>query len=145
VSFDVDQRALSYWDADADEWAVAPGCYGVLAGRSSRDIDQRAALAVGTASCGDAAARLPLPKRACASRRSILIHLRKVRRAQVRRVSVYLDGRRVRTLRGRRAAVRVKLTGRPKTTVRVRLVVRTARGRTVVVARRYRTCLRRAR
>src|SRR4029077_1286262 len=45
--FSIDTRALSYWDADAGDWAVAPGCYGVLVGRDSRDIVQRCTLAVG--------------------------------------------------------------------------------------------------
>jgi beta-glucosidase len=145
VNFTLDERALSYWDAAADDWAVTPGCYGVMAGRSSRDIDQEATLAVGGASCPGAAARLPLPSRGCASRRAVTIHLSGVRRAQVRRVTVYLDGRRQRTLRGRRTAVRVVLHGRPKSTVRVRLVVRTARGRAIVVTRRFRTCAARSR
>jgi beta-glucosidase len=145
ISFTVDQRALSYWDAEADNWAVVSGCYGVMAGRSSRDIDQRATLAVGGASCPGAAARLPAPKPSCTSRRAITIHLRGVRRAQVRRVTVLLNGKRQRTLRGRRDAVRVVLKGRPKSTVRVRILVRTARGRTVVVTRRYLTCAKRKR
>src|SRR3954447_2788253 len=74
VSFTLDQRELSYWDSDARDWAVAPGCYGVLAGRSSRDIDQRATVAVGSASCPGAAARIPAPRsRSCGSRRQITI------------------------------------------------------------------------
>jgi beta-glucosidase len=141
ASFSVDQRALSYWDSEARDWAVAPGCYGVMVGRSSRDIDQRATLAVGGASCPGAAARIPAPKsRTCASRRAIIIHLRHVKRSQVRRVTVALNGKRQRTLRGRRRTVRVVLKGRPKSTVRVRITIRTARGRTVVDTRRYRTC-----
>ena len=146
ITYTVDQRALSYWDADADEWVVAPGCYGVMVGRSSRDIDQRATLAVGNASCPGAAARIPAPRRAsrtCASRRSILIHLRHVRRAQVRRVTVAIAGHRARVLRGPRGTVRVVLRGRPKSTVRVRLVVRTATGRTLRDTRRYHTCVKR--
>ena len=125
---------------------MAPGCYGVMVGRSSRDIDQQATLAVGNASCPGAAARVPAPRRSartCASRRSILIHLRRVRRADVRRVTVAIAGRRARTLKGRRGAVRVVLRGHPRSTVRVRLVVRTATGRTVRITRRYHTCVKR--
>jgi beta-glucosidase len=38
VRFRVNKRALSYWDTAAGRWAVAPGCYGVSAGRSSRAL-----------------------------------------------------------------------------------------------------------
>src|SRR5439155_3348862 len=101
VTMRVDQRALSYWDVDSDDWQVAPGCYGVMVGRSSRDIVQRATLAVGGARCPGAAASIRTP-RACASRRSVLVHLRGVRRSQVRRVAVYVNGARQRVLRGPR-------------------------------------------
>ena len=62
VSFKIDRRALSYWDAAADTWAVAPGCYGVMVGRSSRDIRRKGTLAV--------RARCAQPPRRCLSRRS---------------------------------------------------------------------------
>jgi beta-glucosidase len=147
VSFRVDQRALSYWDTEAGDWAVAPGCYGVMAGHSSREIDQQATVAVGSATCKGAVARIPAPKvRSCASRRAITIHFfSKARRATVRRVTVSLNGKRSRTLRGRRSAVRVVLRGRPKSTVRVRIVIRRSRGKAVVVTRRYHTCVKRKR
>jgi beta-glucosidase len=59
VTFRIDRRALSYWDTPAHRWRVAPGCYGVMVGRSSRAIVRRATLAVGGASCPGAAARVP--------------------------------------------------------------------------------------
>jgi beta-glucosidase len=37
VWFELDQRAFSYWSA-AGTWDVAPGCYRVGAGSSSRDL-----------------------------------------------------------------------------------------------------------
>jgi len=38
VSLPVDARAISHWDPVSHAWAVQPGCHGVLAGSSSRDI-----------------------------------------------------------------------------------------------------------
>jgi beta-glucosidase len=59
VTFAIDRRALSYWDTAAGGWRVAPGCYRVMVGRSSRAILRRATLAVGGASCFRASARVP--------------------------------------------------------------------------------------
>ena len=58
IAFDIPTRALSYWDVRTGGWRVAPGCYGVFAGQSSRDLAQRATLAVGGARCGNGAVRL---------------------------------------------------------------------------------------
>jgi beta-glucosidase len=46
VRFRIDRRALSYWDVRSHGWRVAPGCYAILVGASSRDIRQRATLRV---------------------------------------------------------------------------------------------------
>ncbi len=61
VGFRLDERALSYWNEGARRWRVAPGCYRVEAGRSSRDIRARGVLAIAR-SC-------PAP-RECLARRS---------------------------------------------------------------------------
>jgi beta-glucosidase len=58
VSFPLDARALSYWDTGAGGWRVAPGCYGVMVGSSSRDLLLRTVLAVNGASCPGASARV---------------------------------------------------------------------------------------
>lgn len=50
-------RAFSYWDGGRRRWVVAPGCYGLWAGRSSRDLGPRTVLAVRGASCGRGAVR----------------------------------------------------------------------------------------
>ncbi len=44
VSFTLDQRAFSYWDAASDRWRVAAGTYPILVGSSSRDIRLRGAV-----------------------------------------------------------------------------------------------------
>jgi len=41
VRFGVDRRALSYWDTGAGGWRVAPGCYHVMVGSSSRNLPLR--------------------------------------------------------------------------------------------------------
>ena len=51
VTFDVDARALSYWRTSDESWQVAPGCYTVMVGRSSRDIVAQDTLAIGGAQC----------------------------------------------------------------------------------------------
>ena len=54
VSLGVESGALAYWSEAARGWRVAPGCYGVMVGHSSRDISLRATLPVGGARCGGA-------------------------------------------------------------------------------------------
>ncbi|MEX2195043.1 MAG: glycoside hydrolase family 3 C-terminal domain-containing protein [Thermoleophilaceae bacterium] len=38
VRFELSARDLSHWDAGEDRWALAPGCYVLSVGRSSRDL-----------------------------------------------------------------------------------------------------------
>ena len=79
--------------------------------------------------------------RACRSRRIFRIRLRHPERIASARI--YVNGRRVRTLRGNgraRIGARVDLRGLPRGRYTVRIVVRTKRGRTYVAKRRYRTC-----
>jgi beta-glucosidase len=61
VSFAIDTRALSYWDTQTNHWRVAPGCYAVKVGDSSRSLPLVAALAVDGASCHGARLRLSVP------------------------------------------------------------------------------------
>jgi beta-glucosidase len=51
VRFHLDSRAFSYWNTHRDRWRVAPGCYGVLVGASSRNIAARATIAMRGGSC----------------------------------------------------------------------------------------------
>jgi beta-glucosidase len=140
VTLSVDARALSFWDSSVHQWRVTPGCYGVMLGHSSRDIALHTVLAVGGVSCPGSAASVPSQQQLCVSHRAIRIHLTRITRARVTRVTVFLDGRRQRTLRGRRSSVVVNLAGRPAGPIHVRLRIRTARGRTFVVRRTYHTC-----
>jgi len=52
VTFAVSRRDLSYWNIGDNGWVVAPGCYRVMVGRSSRSIVRRARFAAGGGSCG---------------------------------------------------------------------------------------------
>jgi beta-glucosidase len=59
VTFPIDDRALSYWDVTSNSWRIAPGCYEVMVGRSSRDIELTGTMARNSAACGNAAVPIP--------------------------------------------------------------------------------------
>jgi beta-glucosidase len=52
VSFALDDRAFSYWDTPANAWRVAPGCYDVLAGDSSRQLPLSGRISRDSNACG---------------------------------------------------------------------------------------------
>ncbi|HET6831329.1 MAG TPA: glycoside hydrolase family 3 C-terminal domain-containing protein [Solirubrobacterales bacterium] len=52
VSFRLDRRAFSFWNSARDGWRVAPGCYRIELGSSSRDIVARESMALRGGSCG---------------------------------------------------------------------------------------------
>jgi len=133
VSFTVDDRALSYWDVNSDGWKIAPGCYNVLVGSSSRDITNQTVVSLDGASCAGGVLGV---KTLGVCKRSVLVHLRHVR-GRIRTVVTTVAGRRT-TFRGDREAVRVTIGGAAKITT-VRLVIKTTRG-TVRMKRRFHTC-----
>src|SRR5438067_910206 len=51
VHLELGVRAFAYWDTAANDWRVAPGCYQLLLGRSSRDIVATASLPLGGGTC----------------------------------------------------------------------------------------------
>ncbi|MBN1528635.1 MAG: glycoside hydrolase family 3 C-terminal domain-containing protein [Thermoleophilaceae bacterium] len=51
LSFVLNDRDFSYWDSDTHHWRVAPGCYRLMVGSSSRDIRLRTMLARRGAGC----------------------------------------------------------------------------------------------
>jgi len=69
VTFMLDRRAISYWSAASDRWEVAPGCYRIGVGASSRDLPLQDVIGLG-ARC--ARARTPRP---CTARRSLTVRL----------------------------------------------------------------------
>jgi beta-glucosidase len=51
VTFRIRTRDLTYWHEAARAWRVAPGCYRIMVGRSSRQIVRSARRALGGGSC----------------------------------------------------------------------------------------------
>ncbi|MCW2998990.1 MAG: hypothetical protein JWN65_2539 [Solirubrobacterales bacterium] len=76
----------------------------------------------------------------CVSRRAFTIHLRQPRGRRLASARVFVDGRRVKVVRGARTTARIDLRGLPRGTVTVRVVAKTRSGRTITETRRYRTC-----
>jgi beta-glucosidase len=124
VHFRLDRRAYSYWDTASGAWTVAPGCYGVAVGTSSRDLPLQGEIGMGGGACGAGGA---VRAGACTSRRSVVFHLP----AGVRTVMVRQNGGRARRLRVRRGVVVVGLRGRPRGTVRLTLSARDRSGRRI--------------
>jgi beta-glucosidase len=58
VTFPLDDRAFSYWDVTSNGWRVAPGCYGVQVGASSRDLPLNGLASRGAATCAAGAVAL---------------------------------------------------------------------------------------
>ena len=85
-------------------------------------------------------ASLPSSRR-CSSRRAFRIRLGR----GLSSARVFVNGKRVRTLRGKRLRSTVNLRGLPKGRFTVRIVGRTKAGKTVVRKRAYRTCVPRPR
>ena len=82
----------------------------------------------------------PTTARRCVSRRNFRIRLRRPRGQRLRRATVYVNGKRVRVVRGRRLRARVNLRGLPRGTFTVRVEAVTTRGKRFREVRRYRTC-----
>lgn len=51
VRIRLSSRSFSYWDVGRGGWTVAPGCFGVSVGRSSRDLPLRGVTGKGGAHC----------------------------------------------------------------------------------------------
>ena len=51
VGFQLDRRDFSYWDSARDGWRVAPGCYRIELGSSSRDIVDHESIPMHGGSC----------------------------------------------------------------------------------------------
>ncbi|HEX8083200.1 MAG TPA: hypothetical protein VF529_02855 [Solirubrobacteraceae bacterium] len=83
--------------------------------------------------------------RVCRSRRNFVIRLHRPKRGRIKTARVYVNGKRVKTMRGRRVRARVDLRGLPAGRFTVRIVVTTTRGKRIVEKRRYKTCFARAR
>jgi hypothetical protein len=134
VRFSLDDRAFSYWNTNAAGWRVAPGCYAIRVGSSSRDLPLQGTVSRGGARC--AAGAVAVTPRACTSRRLLTIRLPR----GLRSATVKVNGKRVKVLRGRRLRARIDLRGLKRGQATVRVTGRTARGHTIRQTRRFRTC-----
>jgi hypothetical protein len=100
-----------------------------------------AALRGGGDCSGRAASLLSNSTRKCASRRSFKIRLHTKKADPLVRATVYVNGRRVRTLKGKRLRAAVDLRGLPKGTFRVKVQGVTRRQHRVRDLRTYHTCV----
>jgi len=80
-------------------------------------------------------------RRACVSRRAFRIRLRQPRRDQLTKATVFVAGKRVKVLRGRRLRTAVDLRGLPKGTFTVKVQAVTRKGRHLTEVRTYHTCV----
>jgi len=125
--------------ADSDR---CPGSYDYMADQYDRGY--RACLAARRKTVAPKPNRLVSLPRAtkCRTGGRLQVRLGQPTTGALERVRIYVDGRRVRDLRGRRirAAITVRTPGRGRYTVRV--VVRTTTGKTITTRRSYRACTR---
>ncbi len=82
---------------------------------------------------------LPSTKR-CASKRNFKIRIRKVAKVAFSSAAVFVNGKRVRLVKGERLTAPVDLRGLPAGRFSARIVVTTVDGRKLTAARKYRTC-----
>jgi streptogramin lyase len=119
-------------------WETEDGCDG------TRVAVQRGNVKVNDFGTGKtvsvAAGQSYLAKAPCASLRSFRIHLRIPVGVVARKVTVRVNGRRVKVRRGARITAPIDLTGRPEQMVKVRITVQTTTGQTLTGTRVYRTC-----
>jgi hypothetical protein len=79
-------------------------------------------------------------KRSCASRRKFRIRVKAVAGVTYSSVAVWVNGKRVKVLKGERTTAQVNLRGLPRGTFAARIAVTTKDGRKLKHTRRYRTC-----
>jgi hypothetical protein len=135
VSFPLDERAFSYWDARAHGWRVKAGCYKVEVGFSSRDLPLQGTIGRG-AGC-DAGLVLPARRGACTTSRVVTITLpRRMRSARV----TYAGRKAVVTRRRGLLRARIDLRRVPAGRVTVRVRGRSAAGRALRQTQVLRKC-----
>ena len=82
----------------------------------------------------------------CVSRRAFRIRVRKLKGGEgIRSATVYVNGKRVKVVRGKRLRAPVVLTGLPKGRFKVKITAVTLAGRKVSDTRTYRTCVKKPR
>lgn len=89
---------------------------------------------------------LPKPgARKCLSKRSFRIRLKEPKGDALNSASVFVRGKRVRTVKRDRISAPITLTGLPKGRYTVKITAKTVLGRTISGSRKYRTCTKKRR
>lgn len=140
ATFALDRRSFAYFDTDANDWAVAKGCYQIIVGNSSRDAAQQATVGVGGAKCKGAKAQIarPAPRR-CVDTRKFGFKLHHAVGARVVKVVVFVNGKRRLALKGR-DLTRVTLRKLPKKRFVVKVVSTQNTGSQLISTRVYHGC-----
>src|SRR5947209_2507193 len=114
----------SYWPLPAPDCSVSPCAGGSVP--TPRSLES-------------AVSTLGAPR--CTTRRALRVSLRGLRGRRLRTVTVYVNGRRVRRLRGGRVPRWITLRRLPGVLLTVRVVATRKGGRRIVRTRRYHTCV----
>jgi hypothetical protein len=135
----LDSRSFSYWSDSAGGWTVAPGCYTLTVGNSSRDNAQQAVVSVGGAKCTGAVAHIASVKAKCVDTRKFGFALHHAVGARVVKVVVSVNGKRRLSLRGK-DITRVTLTRLPQKKFVVKVVATQNTGSQLISTRTYTGC-----
>ena len=82
----------------------------------------------------------PVGSKGCRSRRAFKIRLKEPKADALASAVIFLNGRRVKTLKGKRITATINLRGLPRGRYVVKIVATTVLGRTISGSRKYRTC-----
>src|SRR4051794_2973452 len=140
ATFKLDRRSFSQFDTNTNAWTVAPGCYTITIGNSSRDAAQHQMVAIGGAKCPGAKAQLASPPRQrCVDTRKFGFKLHHAVGARVVKVIVYVNGKRRLSLKGR-SLTRVTLRKLPRKRFVVKVVATQNTGSQLISTRVYHGC-----
>jgi beta-glucosidase len=139
VTMQLDRRSFSYWSDSANGWTVAPGCYTLTVGNSSRDNAQQGVVSVGGAKCAGALAHIASAKAKCVDTRKFSFVLHHAVGAHVVKVAVFVNGKRRLSLRGKDIR-RVTITRLPKKRFVVKIVATQNTGSRLISTRTYNGC-----
>jgi DNA-binding beta-propeller fold protein YncE len=76
----------------------------------------------------------------CVARRRLVFRIRQRGRVRLRSAAIYINGRRVKTVRGRAVTRRIVLRRIPRGRFTLKVVARTTKGKKLTTRRRYRNC-----
>jgi len=147
LRFDHDGSACSNWitlagSGPAKARAAAAACAAPAPAPAPAPAAAPAAAPVQQVTNSLASTAIGLPARSCRSRRAFRIHINPPRGMRFTKVTVKLNSRTIRLVRGRNIHADVSLRGLPRGRFTLRVAARTASGRTIQRDRHYVTCVR---